>query len=64
MQGYKTWTGIIITILGLFGWGGLISEAQLGDLISWTSQIVGLILTVYGNYKAHREINKLGGYKN
>lgn len=63
MQGYKTWTGLIIAFLGLFGWGDLISEEQTGELINLVTQFIGLILAIYGNYKAHREIKAMGGYR-
>ena len=63
MQGYKTWVGLIVAFLGFFGWSDLISEGQLSELTNLTTQIVGLILAVYGNYHSHREIKALGGYR-
>ena len=63
MNGYKTIIGIIITFLGLIGWGDLISEDQVSELVNLLTQVFGLALTVYGNYKAHKEIKTLGGYR-
>ena len=63
MQGYKTWTGIALAVLGLLGWGDLISSDQTAELTNLVTQLVGLVLAVVGNYKAHREIKSLGGYR-
>lgn len=59
MEGYKTWTGILITILGMFGVGYLVNADQLGSVINAVVQIVGVVVTVYGNYKAHQKISEL-----
>lgn len=63
MQGYKTIIGIIITFLGLIGWGDLISTEQASELINLLTQVFGLVFAIYGNYKAHKEIKTLGGYR-
>jgi len=63
LRGYKTIIGIILTILGLFGYGELISSDQVAQGIDLITQLVGLALTVYGNYKAHVEISAMGGYR-
>lgn len=63
MNGYKTWSGLLILFLGMLGWGDLISETQVADLVNGLTQLVGLTLSVYGNYKAHREIKAMGGYR-
>lgn len=59
LDGYKTWIGIIITVLGAIGLGYLITATQLGDLIDAVLKIVGIAITVYGNFKAHQTIAAL-----
>lgn len=63
MQGYKTWAGILLTALGALGWGDLISSTQVADLTNLVTEVLGILLSIYGNYKAHREIKALGGYR-
>jgi len=63
MQGYKTWSGLLLVVAGAFGWGDLVSSDQASDLISAVTQLVGIVLAIYGNYKAHLEIKALGGYR-
>ena len=62
MQGYKTWIGILVTVLGLIGFGDIVSADQLADVIDAVLKIVGIAVTVYGNIKAHSQIKMLGGY--
>lgn len=63
MQGYRTWIGIVIAVLGLFGWGDLVNEEQLSELVNLISQVIGLIVIILGNYFSHREIKAKGGYR-
>ena len=63
MQGYKTYTGLVIVFLGWLGIGDLVSEQQTGEVIDLTTQLVGLGIAIYGNYKSHRELKALGGYR-
>lgn len=60
LDGYKTWIGIAITVLGWLGWGDLINAGQLTDIFNLTTQLVGILVTVYGNYRAHQTIATLG----
>ena len=62
MQGYKTYSGLVVVFLGWLGVGDFVSEEKVGEIINLTVQLVGLIVAVYGNIKAHRQIAKLGGY--
>lgn len=62
MQGYKTWIGIFITVLGALGYGDLITQTDANNLINLLTQVIGIVLTVYGNWKAHSQIKALGGY--
>jgi hypothetical protein len=63
MNGYKTYIGIILAFLSLIGYGDLINEEQIGNLVDIVTGFIGIALTVYGNYKAHKEIKALGGYR-
>ena len=64
MQGYKTYVGLIIIFLGWLGIGDIVSEEQVSEFLNLAVQLVGIVLAVYGNYKAHREIKAVGGYRN
>ena len=62
MQGYKTWSGLLIIFLGWFGLGDLISEDKASEIINAILELGGLLVAIWGNYKAHKQIEKLGGY--
>lgn len=62
MQGYKTSAGLIIIALGWLGLGDIISQDKVAEFINLGVQLVGILLATYGNYKAHKQIDKLGGY--
>lgn len=59
LEGYKTYIGIAITILGSVGLGYLVTPSQLGDLVDSILKIAGIVISVYGNYKAHQTITTL-----
>lgn len=59
LNGYKTYIGLALTILGVCGLGYLITPSQAGDLVDSVLKIVGIVLSVYGNYKAHQKIETL-----
>jgi len=63
MQGYKTYTGLVIVFLGWLGIGDLVSEQQAGEVIDLVTQLVGLGIAIYGNYGVHRELKAKGGYR-
>ena len=63
MQGYKTLTGLLLTFLGFLGWGDLISSDQVAEITNAVTQLVGIVLAIYGNYRSHRELKALGGYR-
>ena len=50
-------------ILGWIGVADAVSETQVGDLLDLIFQGSGILLSIYGNYKAHREIKAMGGYR-
>lgn len=59
MEGYKTYIGLLITVLGLFGLGYVVSADQLGVVIDSTLKIIGVVMAVYGNIKSHQKIAQL-----
>lgn len=63
MKGYRTLAGLILIIVGWLGLGEFVTEAQIGEFVDLAVQLVGILVAIYGNYKAHREIKALGGYR-
>lgn len=61
LQGYKTWIGLVITILGAIGVFAKLglTEDEVAKIIDAIVQLAGLILVAYGNYKSHQKINEL-----
>ncbi len=60
MEGRKTWTGLIILILGLIGFGDIIAEDQIAAIINNLCELVGTIMAIYGNIISHSKIKELG----
>lgn len=61
MEGYKTITGIVITVLGMIG----ISEKlggpeKLTQFFDVGFQLFGVVMAMYGSWKAHKKIAVLG----
>jgi hypothetical protein len=54
LNGYKTYIGIGITFLGVIGFGGVITEGDISQIIDLVSQLVGLGIAIYGRYDATR----------
>lgn len=56
MEGYKTYTGIAITlvssVVGLLGMNDVISNEEITTIISAIGTLVGTVLAIYGRYKA------------
>lgn len=61
MEGYKTWIGLIVTVMGMLGLGYLVSADQIAQFIDLILKVVGIAMAVYGNYKAHQKIAQLKG---
>lgn len=60
LQGYKTWVGLVTTFLGFIGFyekTGIVPE-QVSQIADSTIQLIGLVIAAYGNYDAHKRINK------
>ena len=52
LEGKKTYIGIAIALLGVFGLGNIISEGEANELVSKIIEVVGLVLAVYGRVVA------------
>lgn len=61
LQGYKTWIGLVLTILGAVGIFGKIgiTQEEVSQIIDVAMQLAGLVLASYGNFKAHQKIKEL-----
>lgn len=59
LDGYKTWTGIALTVLGFLGAGEVVGQENLANLINVLAQLVGIIVACYGNYMSHKKIDTL-----
>lgn len=52
LNGYKTYTGLVIVILGWLGIGSLFTEGEITNLVDSAIQLFGVIMAWYGRYKA------------
>lgn len=52
MEGIKTFTGILIALLGALGLGEIISNDEAMVIVDSVAQFVGLAIAVYGRIKA------------
>jgi cadmium resistance protein CadD (predicted permease) len=59
LQGYKTWIGLALTLLGFTGAYKYVTQEQVAQMLALISQVIGLAIAVYGNYDAHRRLNEL-----
>lgn len=59
LQGYKTWIGLVLTLLGFTGVYKYVTQDQVAHLLDLASQIIGLGLAIYGNYDAHKRLKEL-----
>jgi hypothetical protein len=61
MEGYKTYTGIAITLIssvvGLLGMNDIISNEDITTTISAIGTLVGTVLAIYGRYKAKVDLH-------
>lgn len=54
LNGYKTFIGLGITLLGIFGLGDIISTEEAQDAVNMAIQLVGITLAVIGRIKARK----------
>lgn len=59
LQGYRTYIGIVITILGMTGAAKIVTTDQMSQLADLIIQIIGIAVTIYGSYKAHQKIKEI-----
>jgi hypothetical protein len=52
LNGYKTYIGIAIWVLGALGLGSLITEPELAKTVNSILEVIGTCVAVYGRYKA------------
>lgn len=52
MEGKKTYIGLAITVLGILGFGEIISEGELTAVVDAVLQLAGIALSVYGRFVA------------
>jgi hypothetical protein len=52
LKGYKTYIGIGISLLGVLGFGDVISEGEAVEIVDLAMQLVGLVIAVYGRFAA------------
>ena len=48
----KTYTGIVIIILGWIGVSHLVTSDDVANIIDNVAQLVGIVVAIYGRYKA------------
>lgn len=52
LQGRKTYIGLAVALLGVLGFGSLISEEELGRSVDLVLELVGIAVGVYGRFVA------------
>lgn len=50
MEGYKTYSGIVIMLLSAIGVGSLFGDDNVAGIINTIGQLVGFVLAAYGRY--------------
>lgn len=50
INGYKTYTGLVIALIGILGLTDYISPDQIGAVVKATFEITGIIFAAYGRY--------------
>lgn len=48
LAGKKTYLGLAVALLGVLGFGNLISEAEASHAVDLVLELVGLVVAVYG----------------
>lgn len=56
LNGYKTYLGLVVALLGVAGLGDIVSEQELSQVIDSIISIVGLAIATYGRYDAGRRM--------
>ena len=48
MDGYKTYTGIIVAFIGVLGISNYITETETAELLNKIFEVAGLVIAIYG----------------
>lgn len=59
MDGYKTYAGLVITILGMFHLGDIFGSEQIANFVNVGFEFAGAIIALVGNWHAHEKIKDL-----
>ena len=59
LDGKRTWIGIAITIIGTTGLAKFITPEQFQALANGILDVIGIAISIYGNYLAHKKIQEL-----
>lgn len=54
MKGTRTYTGILVSLLGFIGVAQYFNDTELTQVVDNIIQLVGLAVAVYGRYKANK----------
>lgn len=52
MKGYRTYTGLAITLFGVLGLTKYITTEELNNVVQLVFEVAGILLSVYGRYQA------------
>lgn len=52
MEGRKTYTGLVIALIGVFGLAAYITPAEAGEAMNHVFELVGIAMAVYGRVVA------------
>lgn len=58
LSGYKTWIGIVITIVGMTGISKFVTSDQLNEIVDLVAKLVGIGIAIYGNWDAHKRLKE------
>ena len=56
LEGKKTYIGLAIALLGVFGFGSIISESEANQAVNLVVELVGIIVAIYGRIKAKPKV--------
>jgi hypothetical protein len=57
LQGYKTWLGLLITVIGVTGISKYVTGDQIAQVADAAEKIVGIALAIYGNFQVHKRLD-------
>lgn len=54
MKGYKTYSFILISLIGTLGLSSFVSEGEVARIVDMVLQLGGLVGAIYGRYQANK----------